>query len=155
LHTQIVCCDTVDWKQQAQSYANAITQDPIAKNYVSVISGHGYSTHPDLALTGTGQKHVWETEWATNDAWNPSWDDGSKSSGFTWAQSISDGLTKANLSAFLYWWGARADDKRNNDALILYHNNTLETSKRLWAFANYSRFVRPAAIRIGATPSNN
>ena len=77
-------------------------------------------------------KPVWETEWAPFglDPWDPAWDDSSPSSGFTWAQNIYTGLTAADLGAFLYLWG------------------------RLWAFAGYSRFIRPGAVRIGTTTSD-
>ena len=109
------------------------------------------------------------------DTWNPSWDNSNKisdttlaqptatgtavvsnssnASGFTWAQHLYTGLTVANLSAFLYWWGLGFDTK-DNGVLIRYQNNAIETSKRLWAFANYSRFILPGAIRIGTTSSN-
>jgi O-glycosyl hydrolase len=74
-------------------------------------------------------------------------------SGFTWAQHLYTGLTTANLSAFFYWWGLGLNSA-NNEALIRYKNNAIETSKRLWALANYSRFVLPGAVRIGTTSDN-
>jgi O-glycosyl hydrolase len=154
LNTQIACCDAVGWRG-AQKYANAISKDSIANKYVSVISGHGYAAAANFALTGTDQKHVWQTEWAIlKGQWDPSWDSGGKGSGFAWAQRINDGLAKANLSAFFYWWGIGFGDI-SNAILIRYLNNTLEISKRLWAFANYSRFVRPGAIRIEATATDS
>ncbi|HEY4033670.1 MAG TPA: glycoside hydrolase, partial [Ktedonobacteraceae bacterium] len=82
-HPQIACCDEQGW-DLAQSYTNAITSNPTANGYVGVISSHGYTGFPTFTLTGTGQKHIWQTEWSTFDAWNPSWDDGSDASGFTW-----------------------------------------------------------------------
>lgn len=173
-HPQIVCCEAEGWNL-AQSYTNGITSDP--NSNVNVISSHGYTGAPNFALTGTGQKHIWQTEWSTFDAWNSSWDkgsdtsssasaqligtatgtsNGSDASGFTWAQHVYNGLTVANLSAFFYWWGFDVhNNSTDNGALIHYKNNTVESSKRLWALANYSRFVRPEAIRIGATSNNS
>jgi O-glycosyl hydrolase len=150
LSPHIVCCDPVGWGQ-AQGYADALASN----DYVKVISSHGYGGAPNSPITGLGHRHTWETEWANlSGQWNASWDDGGDGAGFTWAQHIYDGLAKANLSAFLYWWGSAVGDS-NDAVLIRYTNNTLEISKRLWAFANYSRFVRPGAIRIGATASDN
>jgi glucuronoarabinoxylan endo-1,4-beta-xylanase len=150
LRPHIVCCDPVGWGQ-TQGYADALANN----DSVQVISGHGYGGAPKVPLTGISRKHTWETEWGTlNDQWNASWDDGGDGSGFTWAQHIYDGLAKANLSGFLYWWGSGLGNV-NDAVLIRYTNNALEISKRLWAFANYSRFVRPGAIRIGATASDN
>ncbi len=149
LSPHIVCCDPVGWGQ-AQGYADALASN----DSVQVISSHGYGGAPNSPITGLGHRHTWETEWSTFEAWNPSWDDGSPASGFTWAQHIYDGLAKANLNAFFYWWGL-GSNSTDNQGVIRNNNNTVEASKRLWAFANYSRFVRPGAIRIGATASDN
>jgi len=150
LNTPIICCEPEGWNL-AQSYASAITGDPVANSYVTTLSSHGYTQAPNSALTGTNGKHIWETEWSTFDSWNPAWDDGSSSAGFTWAQHIYDGLTSANLNAFLYWWGAIGNSTTDNEGLVKFNGSTVSTSGRLWAFANYSRFVRPGATRIGAT----
>jgi len=55
------------------------------------------------------------------------------------------------VSAALYWIGA--DNTTSNSALILIDGDTVEVSKRLWAFAQYSRFVKPGATRIGVASS--
>ena len=41
-----------------------------------------------------------------------------------------------------------------NTGLVDVKGNTVATSGRLWAFASYSRFIRPGAIRIGTTTSD-
>jgi glucuronoarabinoxylan endo-1,4-beta-xylanase len=38
-----------------------------------------------------------------------------------------------------------------NTGLVEVKGNTVGTSGRLWAFASYSRFIRPGAVRIGTT----
>jgi len=149
LTTKIVCCDGEGW-DTAQSYASGITSDATANAATSFISSHGYTGEPNSALTGTASKHIWQTEWSTFDTWDPSWDSGGDASGFTWAQHIYNGIAKANLSAFLYWWGVGFNS--NDNGVLLHDNNgTVEVSKRLWSLANYSRFIHPGATRIGAT----
>jgi len=65
-------------------------------------------------------------------------------------------LTTANLSAFLYWWGSSTPAiVGDNESLIQINGSTVTASGRLWAFANYSRFVRPGAVRIAATTSDS
>jgi O-glycosyl hydrolase len=150
---QIVCCDGEGW-DTAQSYASGITSNATANSSTSVISSHGYTGAPNSALTGTGSKHIWETEWATFDSWNTNWDDGSDASGFTWAQNVYNGVTAANLSAFLYWWGVSFAGT-DNGFLINDTNGSVVPSKRLWALANYSRFVHPGATRIGANSADS
>ena len=120
----------------------------------ALFTGHGYSGGPTTPLAGW-TKQAWETEWFGNDgsSWDPAWDDGTADSGLTWAQRIYQGLTGANLSAFLFWQGA--DPNNGNGGLVfLQSTGTAAASGRLWAFANYSRYIHPGAVRIAATSSN-
>jgi O-glycosyl hydrolase len=154
LSTQVECCAATGWPNSA-SYASAIEADPTALADTAVFSSHGYSGAPTTPLAGW-TKPVWETEWFGNDSssWDPAWDDGTADSGLTWAQNIYQGLTGANLSAFLFWEGA--DPNNGNGGLVyLQSSGTAAASGRLWAFANYSRYIRPGAVRIGATSSNS
>jgi glucuronoarabinoxylan endo-1,4-beta-xylanase len=153
LKTQIVCCDGEGW-DTAQSYASGIASNPTANASTSILSSHGYTQDPNSALTGTGSKHIWETEWSKFDAFDTTWDSGTDASGFTWAQYIYTGITAAHLSAFFYWWGV-GFNSTDNGALIHDNNGTVIASKRLWAFANYSRYIHPGATRIGVTSANS
>jgi glucuronoarabinoxylan endo-1,4-beta-xylanase len=153
LSTKIVCCDGEGW-DTAQSYASGISSDSTASSYTSVISSHGYTGAPNSALTGTGSKRIWESEWSTFDTWDPAWDSGTDASGFTWAQNVYTGITQANLSAFLYWWGVGFNSS-DNGTLIHDNSGTVTASKRLWALANYSRFIHPGATRIGSTSGDS
>ncbi len=58
------------------------------------------------------------------------------------------------LSGFLHLWGASMTSLTGpNTGLVFVKGNTVATSGRLWAFAGYSRFIRPGAVRIGTTTS--
>jgi O-glycosyl hydrolase len=154
LSTRAECCATTSWTY-AQEYAAAIEADKAANTATALFTSHGYFAAPDSPLKGWS-KPVWETEWAPFgfQPWDPAWDDGSPSSGFTWAQDISTGLTAANLDAFLYLWGASTSSLTGpNTGLVEVKGNTVATSGRLWAFASYGRFIRPGAVRIGTTTS--
>jgi O-glycosyl hydrolase len=156
LSTRAECCATSGWNY-AQKYAAAIEADKQAKTATALFTSHGYFVALNSPLKGWS-KPVWETEWAPFGfaPWDPAWDDGSLSSGFTWAQNIDTGLTAANLGAFLYLWGANASTTAMtgpNTGLVEVKGTTVATSGRLWAFASYSRFIRPGAVRIGATTS--
>jgi O-glycosyl hydrolase len=156
LSTRAECCATIGW-DYAQKYAAAIATDKAANTATSLFTSHGYFAAPDSPLKGWS-KPVWETEWAPfgTDPFDPAWDDGSPNAGFTWAQSIYKGLTAANLGAFLYLWGANTSTTTitgPNTGLVDVNGNTVAPSGRLWAFASYSRFIRPGAVRIGTTTS--
>jgi glucuronoarabinoxylan endo-1,4-beta-xylanase len=53
-------------------------------------------------------------------------------------------------------WGANASTTTvtgPNTGLVNVNRGTVTTSGRLWAFAGFSRFIRPGAVRIGTTTS--
>jgi glucuronoarabinoxylan endo-1,4-beta-xylanase len=150
LSVSLVCCDAEGWAH-GNDMLNDIARDPTAFGALDVASAHGYTAAPTGPFTQTA-KPVWETEWADFNPWDPAWDDGSAAAGFTWASRIMTALTTANASAFLHWWGASASTA--NSGLIQLNGDTVNISARLWAFANYSRFIRPGATRIGASTAD-
>ncbi|HJP76436.1 MAG TPA: cellulose binding domain-containing protein [Pseudonocardiaceae bacterium] len=155
LSTQIECCAATGWSVSGQ-YASAIAADPTAIADTSVLTSHGYSSAPTSPMPGWS-KPTWQTEWSTFEGWDPAWDDGSAASGITWAQHINTGLTSAGLSAFLYWWGSTTPSENgDNEGLLEINGSSVIPSGRLWAFANYSRYIHPGATRIGASsPDGN
>jgi O-glycosyl hydrolase len=153
LSTQVDCCAATGWSVSGQ-YASAIESDPTALADTAVLTSHGYSSAPTSPMSGWS-KPAWETEWSTFESWSNAWDDGSDASGLTWAQHIFTGLDQANLSAFLYWWGSTTPSENgDNEGLLLINGSTVTTSGRLEAFGQFSRFVRPGAVRIGASTSD-
>ncbi|HXC83052.1 MAG TPA: putative Ig domain-containing protein [Trebonia sp.] len=153
LSTQMECCATEGW-DFAQQYAAAIEADSTANADTAVFTSHGYTEAPTTPLSGW-TKPAWETEWSTFESWDPAWDDGSDASGLTWAQHIFSGLDSANLNAFLYWWGSSTPSGNgDNESLIQINGSNVATSGRLWAFAGWSDYVRPGAVRIGATTTD-
>ena len=156
LSTRAECCATSSWKS-AQQYAAAIAADKQANTATALFTSHGYFAAPNSPLRGWS-KPVWQTEWApfNREPFDAAWDDGSLLSGFSWAQNIHTGLTAANLGAFLYLWGANTSTTTitgPNTGLVEVKGKTVATSGRLWAFASYSRFIRPGAVHIGTTTS--
>jgi O-glycosyl hydrolase len=151
--TGVECCAAEGW-DYAQQYAAAIEADPTASADTAVFTSHGYTEAPTTPLSGWS-KPAWETEWSTFESWDPAWDDGTDASGLTWAQHIFAGLDSANLSAFLYWWGSTTPSENgDNEGLIQINGSTVTPSGRLWAFGNFSDFVRPGAVRIGASTAD-
>ncbi len=153
LSTELACCDAEGW-QQAPSYTSAITNDPAASQHVALFTSHGYTGAPTTPLA-TGGKPAWETEWSTFESFDPAWDDNSAASGLSWAQNIYTALTAANLNAVLFWWGTTTPSYNgDNEGLLNINGSTLQVTGRLWAFAGFSRFVRPGSVRLGTTTAN-
>jgi len=149
LPTRIACCDTLGFNL-LPGYVSAVA----GNSAVGLFTSHGYSNPPATAVS-TGGRHLWESEWAVNGAtWTNVWDSTSEAAGITWAQRIHTGMTGANLNAFLYWWGISATS--HDSSLIGLSGSTLTPSKRYYALASYSRFIRPGAARIAASsPDSN
>ncbi|MEV6609571.1 glycoside hydrolase family 30 beta sandwich domain-containing protein [Kutzneria sp. NPDC051319] len=148
LSTKITCCDTLGFNQ-LPSYVSAVQGNSAANSAVGVFTSHGYSGAPTTPVS-TGGRPVWESEWSINgNQWDGAWDDGNQADGFNWAQHVQTGLTDANLNAFFYFWGISTTS--HDSSLIGLRGSTLTPAKRYYSLANYSRFIRPGATRIGAT----
>ena len=61
---------------------------------------------------------IWKQLNAITGQFNSAWDDGSDASGLTWAQHIHQGLTAANVSAYLYWWGSTSGNGDNESLVV-------------------------------------
>ena len=157
LTTKVSCCEATSWDHVA-TYTSGILADSTAANYVGLITGHGYWGSPNGLVTtpiSAGSKHVWQTESSNFDAFTAAWDDGSNGSGYIWAENLYNALVNAQANGYLYWWFAqRNSGSSTNEDLIHMYDTTYTVTKRLWAFANYSRFIRPGATRIAASSDN-
>ncbi|KZV74432.1 carbohydrate-binding module family 1 protein [Peniophora sp. CONT] len=145
---QLTCCDATGWNAQTTLTAGLISAG--VENIVDVMTSHSYSSSPSTPLKTT--RKVWETETADLDgsfAPNNWYSSGAAGEGLTWANNIFTAIVNANVSAYLYWEGAEVGT--TNSALLLISGTTPQASKRLWAFAQWSRFVRPGAVRVGTS----
>ncbi|KAK7977853.1 hypothetical protein PG988_005343 [Apiospora saccharicola] len=157
-HVQLVCCEATGWTQGAailaefQTQVNEADKDDDAA-FFDVYSAHAYSANSNSPLQ-TNRK-VWQTEWADlGGRWNSAWDNlGKQGEGIGWANKIQESLVLGNVSAWLYWIGA--EPTPTNSALIQLpmqqssnSDATYSVSGRFWAFAQFSRFVRPGAVRV-------
>jgi O-glycosyl hydrolase len=152
LPTKVVCCDTLGFNL-LPNYVSSLAGNPAANSGVGLFTSHGYSGAPTSPVS-TGGRPVWESEWSINGStFVTAWDDGSQSSGLTWAQRVHTGMTRASLNAFLYFWGVSSTS--HDSSLIGLNGSTLTPTKRFYALANYSRFIRPGATRIAASSGDS
>jgi O-glycosyl hydrolase len=149
LPTKATCCDTLGFSL-LPSYVSSVNGNATATSDVGAFTSHGYSGAPTTPISGSSGKSVWESEWSVNGStFDTAWDDGSPSAGFTWAKQIQTAMTGANLNAFLYFWGI--SNTSHDSSLVGLSGSTLTPTKRFYAMANYSKFIRPGAVRISAT----
>lgn len=73
--------------------------------------------------------------------------------GLALATSMHKFLAECNVNAFVYWLGMLAI--RNNESLIgTAADGSLEFPKTYDVFGQFSRYIRPGYVRIGATVNN-
>ncbi|KAJ5610662.1 hypothetical protein N7510_007381 [Penicillium lagena] len=154
LDLKINCCDGIGWDDQEAMLPGLQAGPDPAINYIDAVTGHGYDSAPTYPLSTN--KKTWLTEWADlSGDYTPFtfYENGGPGEGMTWANHIQVSMRDAGTSAFMYWIGA--ENSTSNSALINLINNEVQPSKRFWAFAQFSKFVRPGARRIEASSSND
>ena len=140
----------------------------VLKNVDNVIAGHSYFTTSPIASAIKLRQQLaenvkdiaglsfWESEYCILGD-NAGEIDGNKrdlgiDAALYLARVIHTDLTVANASAWQWWTAISAFDYK--DGLIYVDKNKTDgnyyTSKMLWAMGNYSRFIRPGAIRVDA-----
>jgi len=148
LSVQLACCDATGWSAQT-TLTNAIVAGGVETD-LGIFTSHGYSSSPSTPMQTT--RRVWQTENADlSGSFSPNnwFSSGAAGEGLTWANNIYQAIVNANCSAYLYWEGGEIGT--TNSALVLVSGTTPQASKRLWAFAQWSRFVRPGAVRVGTS----
>jgi glucosylceramidase len=156
---KINCCDHSKWSG-AITYTNAINADPVAAAFVNTFTGHEYGSLPTTPLNTT--KNTWMSEWASanstafNDSWDKTENGSNQNNGIHLANDISAALTKANVSAYVYWYADSVGLTGGFFSLTATTNNpSYVLTKRLWAIGGFARFVRPGAYRVPATTNNS
>jgi len=125
-------------------YLTALQNNADAWKYTSIVATHEYGgspkAYPQIAQAG---KAFWETEIYDTD----NNEDAGMGSGLRVAKLIHEAMTIANMNAWHFWWIYPCC----TDNGALWDKATNKPSKRLWVMGNFSRFVRPGYVRIGAT----
>jgi O-glycosyl hydrolase len=126
-------------------YANAILNDPETKNFPGVFATHS-GTNPNWpgvasALAGSGH-NLWSTESHGHEQ--------TITGALAMAQDIWNTMTQGNASAYLYWqWSENASDGQHS--LMIDGQPGI----KYYVAKHFYRYVRPGAVRIGATSSDD
>lgn len=153
--------------------------NPVSTNYIGdlpgvskTIAGHSYFTTSPKALAIKTRANLADSVAARNiDFWQSEYcilgDNAGEIDGkerdlgidaaLYLASVIHTDLTVANASAWQWWTAISAYNYK--DGLIYVDKNKTDgnyyDSKMLWALGNYSRFIRPGAVRVSATVGEN
>ncbi|GKT54697.1 cellulosome enzyme [Colletotrichum tofieldiae] len=149
LKTKITCCDAVGWGSTVK-YTNALVPAGM-EQYLGLITSHTYSGDANTALDT--KLSSWVTESGITKAFDTTWyKNGGATEGMTWANKIAVGIINARLSAYLYWEGFELSQLSSDSHLVdTLDGKTATPSSNFWAFAMWSRYIRPGAQRLATS----
>lgn len=150
---EIEASESGEWNNLNFDFARALFDDPVIAAELRAYAVHSYwsspedrrkfvewfrARHPDKALA--------MTEYCQMEHGH----DLGIESGLRMADVMHEDLVVAAVETWQWWLCIHVGGYK--DALIYAHPKTrkIEPTKRLWTMANYSRFVRPGATRVGA-----
>ncbi|RXW18290.1 hypothetical protein EST38_g7574 [Candolleomyces aberdarensis] len=151
-NVSIACCDSIGWGG-TRTFTNQLVSAGMER-YMGIMTSHAYNGDPDAPPLSTRLKS-WQTEACDlNSRWCATWySNGGPCEGLTWANKIHRGIVNANLSAYIYWQGFEVNQFQASSYLVASDGRVVTPSGRLWAFAMWSRFVRPGARRVSSSGS--
>ncbi|KAI8314445.1 hypothetical protein K4K61_004901 [Colletotrichum sp. SAR11_59] len=146
LSTKLTCCDAVGWGSTVK-YTNALVAGGM-ESYLGLITSHTYSGDANTALDT--KLASWVTESGITNPFDLTWyKNGGATEGMTWANKIAVGIINAKLSAYLYWEGFELKQLQSDSHLVdTQDGKTATPSANFWAFAMWSRHIRPGAQRL-------
>lgn len=121
-----------------QNYINTILSDNAAVSNLDMIGTHIYGGGVVENSTAKSlNKEVWMTEHLdTNYSYTAS---------INTAVEIYDCLTKANFSAYIWWYGKRFYGPIGQDGMV---------TKRGFIMSHFSRFIKPGSVRLGVSSNS-
>ena len=135
------------------SEAGTTMNDPSSAAYVGVNAFHGYDNTTSISYPYS-LSHFWETEVSGFPGAGPSlcggcWDP-SMADAILWAQVLHYNLVNGHENAWHYWL---LIDNMTTDNQGLVGGPSGTPRKFLYALGNWSLFVRPGMVMVGATNS--
>ncbi|KAI0967081.1 carbohydrate-binding module family 1 protein [Xylaria arbuscula] len=147
---QLTCCDAAGWNSQS-TYTTALVAANVTQ-YLDVITSHSYTSDATTPLSQTSLRK-WNSEGGPSTAFETTWySNGGTSEGFTWASKLATAIVNAELSAYLFWEGFEIEETQSGSHLVDAEDGTTATPSGIfWAFAMWSRYIRPGAYRVATT----
>ncbi len=129
-----------------QSMSDATLNDPNAVGHVSIIAGHLYGA---TISNYTNAKNHGKDVWATEHYLTPSGSWPAIGDGIAAAQEVHNAMTVGQYNAYVWWWIAQNSGGANINYGLM--DNSGNPTYYGYAIGQFSRFVRPGAVRVNAT----
>lgn len=145
--------------------AAIVLADPVARRYVGALATHLYEEPLDklAAMRSLADRYdlpLWMSEYAVGALSSLRLGGSSAARPLDWALLMHELLAGYDLSAIDYFWGYIGGRAADQGSLIqLEHDGATYRGftrlKVFYYFGQYSRFIRPGALRVGMTSSND
>ncbi|MDB4883643.1 MAG: hypothetical protein JWL95_2409, partial [Gemmatimonadetes bacterium] len=148
MKTKIIVPDDVT-PEEAYSRLQIILADPDARQYVGAIGYHIYQRGGEDKIKQLGAQYglpIWMTEFSTPNSW------------FDWATDMHQLIADYGVSAVDYMWGYFGDWDQSQLIRVLVKNGAYagyDFNRQYYVMGQYSRFVRPGAVRIAAASADS
>ena len=156
LDVEVSAIDAGEW-QSASIYANRIFGDPLLADSLHHFAVHSYwSDASDKAqFVRFMERHfpnveLWMTEWTEMQEGR----DYGMESALWLANTVHDDLTIGGVTSWQYWIGVSKYNYRDGLIYTREYGERIEETRRLWTLGNFSRFVRPGAVRVEASSTD-
>ncbi|KAF2666740.1 glycoside hydrolase family GH30 [Microthyrium microscopicum] len=148
LDTKLTCCDAMGWGVQRTYTSNLVSSGAV--KHLGVITSHSYTGDATSPIGGTSLP-MWNTEAGPKTSFVTTWHkSGGENEGMHWANKIAMAMVNAQLSAYLFWEGFEVKQTQSGSHLVdTFDGKTATPSGIFWAFAMWSRHIRPGAVRVG------
>jgi O-glycosyl hydrolase len=157
LDVEISAIDAGEW-ETASIYVNRIFEEPVLAANLHHFAVHSYwSDAADKARF----VHFMERQFPDVELWMTEWTemqqgrDYEMNSALWLANTVHDDLTIGGVTSWQYWIGVSKYNYRDGLIYTREYGERIEETQRLWALGNWSRFVRPGAVRVEAASSSD
>jgi O-glycosyl hydrolase len=149
---QVSVFESGEWKK-SQVYIDKLLKDPEVAPRLPHLAIHSYWSKAEdktpivnfLERNFPGTK-IWQTEWTEMKEGR----DTGMESALVLANTVQEDLTLGGVTSWQYWIAVSRYFYRDGLIYVNLSNRAVIETKRLWALGNFSRYVRPGYIRIGA-----
>lgn len=155
LDVRVSVFESGEWKN-SQVYIDKLLGDPEVAPQLDHLAIHSYwseasSKRPvvnfiDRNFPGT---KIWMTEWTEMQDGR----DTSMESALVLANTIHEDLTLASVTSWQYWIAVSSYYYHDGLIYVNLTDRSITETKRLWAMGNFSRYLRPGYVRVGAETS--
>ncbi|KAI2627116.1 glycoside hydrolase family 5 protein [Xylaria nigripes] len=152
VNVALTCCDAVGWDMQS-TYTTALVNAGVTSD-LDVITSHSYNADATTPLSQTILPK-WNSEGGPTTPFTTTWySAGGDNEGFTWAEKLAVAMVNAELSAYLFWEGFEIQQTQSASHLVDATDGGIPTPSGIfWAFAMWSRHIRPGASRVDTSGS--